>query len=193
MTAIFEYIGAMLPYLGVALPVILAYRFICVKCKKYKPINPYHEIGVIVFLLFITALFSQTILTSLYTGPAVANSFTNINIKPFQVFHDTYYSVAVLNYWQPLVINFLGNIVIFMPIGFMMPLLWIRFNRFWKVSLFGFTISFFIETIQLTQMRSSDIDDLWLNTLGCMIGYTIYFVTKKIFPFVDSFKNRTIY
>jgi len=179
----------MLPYLGAALPFILVYRFIYVKCKKSKPINLYHEMGVIVYLLFMVALFSQTILTSLYTGPAVANSFTNINITPFQVFHDTYYSVTVLNYWQPLVINFLGNIVIFMPIGFMVPLLWMRFNRFWKVSLFGFTISFFIETVQLTQMRSSDIDDLWLNTLGCMFGYTIYLVTKKVFPFIVSFKK----
>ena len=32
----------------------------------------------------------------------------------------------------------------------------------------------FIETTQLTQARSSDIDDLWLNTLGSMIGYCVY-------------------
>lgn len=38
----------------------------------------------------------------------------------------------------------------------------------------GFLISLFIESIQLTLDRSSDIDDLILNTLGAIIGYGIF-------------------
>ncbi|MBE1554333.1 VanZ family protein [Sporosarcina limicola] len=191
MTAILSYIGAMLPYLLIALPVILIFRLFYNKFKGVEKVNHYHEIGVVIFLLFMTALFSQTILTFLYTGPVVTRSFSNVNIVPFRVFQDNYYAITELNFWQPFIINFLGNICIFIPIGFMLPLLWNKFNRFWKVSLIGLSISLFIEITQLTQARSSDIDDLWLNTLGSMIGYYIYFISKKCVPHLALiFKRR---
>ena len=186
MTSILGYIGAMLPYMGLALPIILFFRFVYNKIRGFNKLNRYHEIGVVLFLLFMTALFSQTIMTFLYTGPVINRSFSNVNVIPFRVFQNTYFAITELHFWQPFIINFLGNICIFMPIGFMIPLLWGRFNRFWKVSLMGFGISLFIETVQLTQNRSSDIDDLWLNTFGSMIGYVIYFLLKKRFTSIDS-------
>ncbi|CAM3149420.1 VanZ family protein [Filibacter tadaridae] len=191
MTAILGYIGAMIPYMLIALPAILIFRLFYNKFRKRTNINRYHEIGVVIFLLFMTALFSQTILTFLYTGPAINHSFLNVNIVPFQVFKDNYFAITELNLWQPFIINFIGNICIFMPIGFMVPILWKKFDRFWKVSLVGFCISLFIETTQLTQYRSSDIDDLWLNTLGCMIGYQVYIIVKNRISAVDEiFKLR---
>lgn len=182
MTSILGYITEMVPYLFVALPIIIIFRVIYNKKRGNAKYHVYHEIGVITFLLFMTALFSQTILTFLYTGPVVTRSFSNVNLIPFRVFQDNYYAITELNFWQPFIINFLGNICIFMPIGFMIPLLWSRFNRFWKVSLIGLSISLFIEITQLSQARSSDIDDLWLNTVGSMIGFCVYLVTKKHFP-----------
>lgn len=190
MTAIIGYIGAMLPYMVIALPIILVFRFIYNKMRRFKHTCMYHEVGVVLFLLFMTALFSQTVMAFLYTGPVVTRSFSNLNLIPFKVFQDTYYAITELNYWQPFIINFLGNICIFMPIGFMLPLLWKRFNRFWKVALMGFGISLFIETTQLTQARSSDIDDLWLNTLGSMLGYAVYFLTYQLYPrLAENFKR----
>ncbi len=182
MLAIIGYIIEMIPYMIIVLPFILVFRFIYNRLRGSDKPGLSREIGVVGFLLFMTALFSQTILTFLYTGPTVTRKFANINMIPFRVFRDNYYAITELNYWQPFIINFLGNICIFMPIGFMVPLLWSRFNRFWKVALIGFSISLFIETTQLTQARSTDIDDLWLNTLGSMIGYGIFFITSRFYP-----------
>lgn len=194
MTTILGYIAEMIPYLFIALPIILITRIIYNKIRGYVKLHVYHEIGVVIFLLFMTALFSQTILTFLYTGPVVTRSFSNVNLIPFRVFQDNYYAITELNFWQPFIINFLGNICIFMPIGFMIPLLWSKFNRFRKVCLIGLSISLFIEITQLSQARSSDIDDLWLNTLGSMIGYYVYIVMKKRFPKTNHlFKNRKIH
>jgi glycopeptide antibiotics resistance protein len=191
MIAIVGYISEMIPYMILVLPFILVFRFIYNKLRRFEKPNPTREIGVIGFLLFMTALFSQTILTFLYTGPNVTRTFANINIIPLRVFRDNYYAITELNYWQPFIINFLGNICIFIPIGYMIPLLWIRFNRFWKVAIIGFGISFFIETTQLTQARSSDIDDLWLNTSGSMIGYGMYCLTRSFYPrFVAMVKRN---
>ena len=182
LTAIFGYIQEMLPYMMFALPVIIIYRFFYNKIRKLVKPNLLHEIGVVIFCLFMIALFSQTIMTRFYTGPVVTRSFSNINLVPFRVFLDNYYAITELNYWQPFIINFLGNICIFMPIGFLIPLLWGKFNRFWKVALIGLAISLFIEVTQLSQARSSDIDDLWLNTLGCMLGYGFYYILNKKHP-----------
>ena len=180
----------MLPYMIIALPIILVLRFIYNKIRGFKKPRIYHEIGVVIFLLFMTALFSQTVMTFLYTGPVVTRSFTNLNLIPLQVFKDTYYAITELNYWQSFIINFLGNICIFMPIGFMLPLLWKRLDGFWKVALIGLGTSLFIETTQLFQVRSSDIDDLWLNTLGSMLGYVVYFLTNKFYPqLVNNFRR----
>lgn len=190
MIAIFGYIGAMLPYMFIALPVILVFRSIYNKIRGTQEQRKHHEIGVVFFLLFIIALFSQTILTFLYTGPVVTRSYSNVNLVPLRVFRDNYYAITELNLWQPFIINFSGNICIFIPIGFLFPLLWKRFNRFWKVALTGLGISLFIETTQLTQYRSSDVDDLWLNTLGSMIGYGLYFLMKKRLPAMDVLFKR---
>lgn len=181
MNAIFGYLEDMIPYMILSLPAILIYRYVYYKIRKDSKVNMYHEIGVICFLLFLTALFSQTIIKSFPIGSSVTYSFNQVNLKPFQVLTDNYDAIS-LNIWQPFIINFLGNICIFIPIGFMAPLLWNKLNRTRKIALIGFGISLFIETTQLSQNRSSDIDDLWLNTLGSLIGYGLYVVTNKIFP-----------
>ena len=54
----------------------------------------------------------------------------------------------------------------------------------------GFLISLFIETAQLRQARSSDIDDLWLNTVGVMVGYVLYKIVFTHFPpLANTFKK----
>ena len=72
-------------------------------------------------------------------------------------------------------INIIGNISMFIPTGIIMPILYRRLDRFWKVLLAGAGLSFVIEMIQLLFPGSvTDIDDLILNTAGAAIGYGIY-------------------
>ena len=72
-------------------------------------------------------------------------------------------------------INIIGNISMFIPTGIIMPILYKRLDRFWKVLLAGAWLSFGIEMIQLLFPGSvTDIDDLILNAAGVAIGYGIY-------------------
>lgn len=65
------------------------------------------------------------------------------------------------------------NAVMFLPFGFLLPLLW-KTCRSWKVTtLAGFLTSALIETIQLFCFRSTDVDDLMMNTLGASLGYAL--------------------
>ena len=63
------------------------------------------------------------------------------------------------------------NAVMFLPFGFLLPLLW-KTCRSWKVTtLAGLLTSALIETIQLFCFRLTDVDDLIMNTLGAFLGY----------------------
>lgn len=89
-------------------------------------------------------------------------------------------------------INLLGNVVAFMPFGFLVPVMYREqrkgvsftghyFRSFLFVTLLGFLFSFVIETIQLfTKVGCFDVDDLFLNTMGVVLGYIIYYISKKI-------------
>lgn len=72
--------------------------------------------------------------------------------------------------------NILLNVALFVPIGYLLPTkLPQKLNRSWKVLLFGFGLSLLIETAQLMTHRGYfDLDDLFHNTLGTMIGYGLY-------------------
>jgi glycopeptide antibiotics resistance protein len=70
------------------------------------------------------------------------------------------------------VINFIGNIVAFMPMGLIPPLILGRRTKLWHVVLFGLSLSLAIEGGQyLSGRRMTDVDDLILNTLGSLLGY----------------------
>ena len=90
-----------------------------------------------------------------------------INLLPF---------VHLLDYEskRELLLNLIGNCALFIPTGIVTPLTYKTIDGFKKVTLTGFMISLIIELIQLPfAVRCSDVDDLFLNTLGCMIGFGI--------------------
>ena len=88
-----------------------------------------------------------------------------------------------------IVVNLLGNLLIFTPMGFLLPLLSRRFRRVWPVLVVGFVSSLAVETIQfIFRVGSTDIDDLILNTAGAWLGYLAY---KFIIQF-SKMKQTTI-
>ena len=81
----------------------------------------------------------------------------------------------------------LANIGIFAPAGFFAALLW-RKPRWWKSLLVGFFSSFTIVFIQFFIGRSTDIDDVILNTTGALVGFWIYWLLRLMFPsFIETF------
>lgn len=74
-----------------------------------------------------------------------------------------------------IIVNLLGNLLIFTPMGFLLPLLSRRFRRVWPILFVGFVSSLAVETIQfIFRVGSTDIDDLILNTAGAGLGYLAY-------------------
>lgn len=76
--------------------------------------------------------------------------------------------------------NIIGNIILFTPLGILLPIV-IPFRRsFNKIFVIAFALSSIFELIQLTLVLGIfDIDDIILNTLGAIIGSKVY---KQLSP-----------
>lgn len=82
------------------------------------------------------------------------------------------------------------NILLFLPFGFLIPLLW-KYNRsIVRTMLMTFICSTLIELTQLATGRGYfEIDDIILNTLGGVIGYIVF---ACIYDGCLAVKKRTI-
>ncbi|WP_353856346.1 VanZ family protein [Bacillus sp. Bos-x628] len=107
----------------------------------------------------------------------------SVNLMPF---HSIYQNVHAYHQGYPnlVFLNLAGNILLFVPLGF---LLYWRYRKMcWqKAILAGFILSTMIEVLQwiFSQFdiitRSSDIDDMILNTIGTAIGCFIYHMYQR--------------
>ena len=191
MNAISNYIVNMIPYMVIAVPIYLIIRFLMLR-KTSRKFNLYHEITLLIFVIFIVGLASQTVIPKIELGingniNILKNGTHGINLLPLKVLFETYREVFInlnINYF---IINFLGNIIMFMPIGFFIPLLWEIPDK--KIIIVGFLFSLFIEVCQLFLNRGTDVDDLILNTLGTILGLLVYkFLYKKFKNLIIRFR-----
>lgn len=83
--------------------------------------------------------------------------------------------------------NILGNIIIFIPFGILVPEIFPKFRRLLKIISLSIATSFFVEFIQFFIGRSVDIDDLILNVFGSLIGYLIW---ERILRYKFAKKKR---
>ena len=82
---------------------------------------------------------------------------------------------------RDLLLNLLGNVLLFVPSGIILPILYRRLDRFGKVLAAGAGMSLCIELLQLPfAVRASDVDDLLLNSLGTALGYGIFAACRRI-------------
>ena len=97
-----------------------------------------------------------------------------INLQPFVHIRDYPTRVNIL-------MNFFGNAAMFIPLGIVWPIVFKKLNSHAKVIAAGIGCSLCIEILQLPVYdRGSDIEDLILNSLGFLIGYSILLLVRKL-------------
>mgnify|MGYP000973042134 CR=1 FL=1 len=76
--------------------------------------------------------------------------------------------------------NLLGNIVLFIPLGYFLPAISASLRKFYLTFL---SVTIIITTVELAQLvfmvGTCDIDDLILNLLGASMGYGLYRLTNR--------------
>ena len=82
----------------------------------------------------------------------------NLNVVPI---------IGMIDDWK----NSILNILLFVPLGAVLPVLWHKFKIQKNTVLFGFSVSFAIELLQTLTYRATDVNDLITNTLGTYLGF----------------------
>ena len=122
-----------------------------------------------------------------YNRQKIKDGWKHANLKPFSTISLFYKSKRLKEEYK--YNNIGGNIVGFVPLGILFPLLFLSLRSIWKIILLSFFLSLMFETIQLlTGLGAFDIDDIILNTTGGIIGYIIYLILKK---FMEAAKNSS--
>jgi glycopeptide antibiotics resistance protein len=112
---------------------------------------------------------------------SVKQGWEKSNTKPFSTIK-LFYNSRNLNseYKQN---NLLGNLLGFVPVGFLLAFLIPFFRKGIYVLMAGFSLSLCFEMTQLVfDLGIFDVDDILLNTTGCFTGYVIYWFVNRIFP-----------
>ena len=131
----------------------------------------YINLAVIIRFVFFPKAMVNGRVQPLVFDPAAAFPF-RVNLIPLVHLFD--YDSARNIIW-----NVVGNMVMFIPSGIILPVVYKKLNSFHKVVAAGAFISLCIEILQLPfASRATDIDDLILNTLGVAVGYGIYATAK---------------
>lgn len=130
-------------------------------------------------ILFI--MYSCLMIWEVFLGPYRSYSGTRrYNIIPFKTIVD-YFMNSEQYSFHVILINLVANIVAFIPLGFFVSLLFKRFKNIANMAIFSVLT---ISCIEITQFIFNvgvfDIDDIILNSLGCIIGFAFYKIIKWI-------------
>ena len=81
--------------------------------------------------------------------------------------------------WEFL-INFVGNLVVTLPVGWILPFFLGKRCSIGKVAMAAFALSSLIEILQgISHRRVADVDDVILNTIGGLLGYAGWLVGER--------------
>lgn len=99
----------------------------------------------------------------------------NMNLEPFHTIKLFWNVLDREEYRRLAIINLGGNIGMFIPLGFFLPLLWKGLRKWWRTWLAVLSIMLMVELTQLFTLRGSfDVDDLILNLTGAAMGYVVF-------------------
>lgn len=87
--------------------------------------------------------------------------------------------------------NLLGNVVILLPLGVLLPLLFRSMRHFWSFLPLAALVAVGIEYLQWrTALGVADVDDSILNFFGAAVGYIVTRLCQMIYFFVEKRKHR---
>lgn len=124
------------------------------------------------FAVFI-ALYTLILLYMMfYASGREPSGISYLQLKPF-ITIEHFFTGDDINK-EAFLVNIFGNVFLFSPFGWL-GLCIKKFNRFIPITVFFLIAISIIESIQyITGRGVADIDDIFLNTLGMLIGFVLF-------------------
>ncbi len=108
------------------------------------------------------------------------SGFRSYNIIPFQTIWE-FIKLMFGGYFSRGFNNIIGNIFVFAPLGYFLPLLYKRCEKAKTVILAGFFVSLIFELCQyFLYLGSADTDDIILNLTGVILGFLFFKAVERI-------------
>ena len=136
--------------------------------------------GIFLFILYMGMLVYFLFFAESYGRAGEMAREYRYNLIPF---------VEIRRFWMDreqvgnfaMILNIFGNVVGFVPFGYILPVINDRFRNWLLIVVSGFSLSLCVETAQLIfRVGSFDVDDLLLNTLGALLGYVSFWVCNEV-------------
>lgn len=138
------------------------------------------KIAFVLFLMYFTYLLYRLFFFAYSQYFRFSENDIRYNLIPFSTI--TSYITGISNYkidvWF---FNLFGNVLAFMPMGFLLPLIFNKLRSAKAITITTFITSTILEVIQLiSKLGITDIDDVILNTLGGLLGYILLTISSRL-------------
>lgn len=163
--------------------IVLFADYLVIYNKKLKEKKPSDRLVCTLMYIYLTFVLFFTLMPIITSIPFIFDHpYYPMNLIPF---------IDVIKGRDLAVPHAFLNVIMLFPFGMMLPVI-DKKNDLKRVILYTVLVSIAIELIQplLNEVRASDITDIITNTLGGIVGYTLYRIFKptieKILDLIDS-------
>lgn len=125
-------------------------------------------------------IYALTLIYVLFFYSTRMYTYNNVNLIPFKTIklYIHYYSHFTFKSWF---LNLFGNIIMFIPFGYILPIICSYFRRFIPIFILGLFTTCSVEILQnYLRVGEMDIDDVILNITGVILGFILYKIVDTI-------------
>ena len=138
----------------------------------------YRTLGKLLFVLYLGFVFYFLLLSEAYGRRGEMTEY-HYNLELFKEIKRFWQYREQLG-WFATTANLVGNVLVFVPFGFLMPMASKERSLIATVC-YSFVLSLVVEISQiLLKVGSFDVDDLLLNTVGGILGYIAFLICNAL-------------
>ncbi len=132
------------------------------------------------FLLYCAAMFWLLFGQRIGEPSYLAKIRMNINMTPLRTIRQYTHLLQDPRFAWHAFVNLFGNVLMFIPLGYLLPKIWNRYRKFFRLFFHALIVLIIVEATQyFTMLGSLDVDDLILNLAGVIIGYVMWLLIGK--------------
>lgn len=135
-----------------------------------------------IFLYSISLCYIVIVIGATFLGRTPSNlDNVKMNLNLFSSYFEAYHDIGVVLLNNVLLRNLVLNIMLFIPLGFLLPMCSDKLKKIYIVVLIGFFTTLVIEFTQHFQGYGVfEIDDVLNNTIGTLLGYCVFMFFYKL-------------
>lgn len=139
-----------------------------------------------ILLYGITIFYATIVLGAVFLNRARIFGVANLHL--FSSYREAYNKMEISSFR-----NNILNILLFVPLGFLLPIYSDKLKKIYKVLPLGFAATLIIEIIQYTtKLGIFEIDDIFNNTYGVLIGYCLFMIFYSLIK-KENYKYIALY